>query len=306
MSTNPVSEKIAALAHCYANEEFEKGIAISEELLPHADDHPLIYEIRGMHLARAGRPEEGLQSLEKGFELTPENVSLLDALAHVNHQLKRKSEAIRYGEIALQRKDAMAMENGTVHPLAEGPLPEFTFDAADQHIIAFSLWGNSPRYHIPALENARLSHAFYPGWKLRYYCAKDVDPKLINQLRAEGAQIVLRDPPKNKYEGLFWRFFPVFDAQLKRVLVRDCDSVFTVKERVAVDEWLRSDKHFHIMRDHPLHSELVLAGMWGAVAGMLPPLEQLLSDFGISGAATSHADQLFLRRRLWPTLKQSA
>ena len=43
--------------------------------------------------------------------------------------------------------------------------------------------------------------------------------------------------------------------------VRDADSVVNVREKVAVEEWLASTRHFHLMRDHYDHSELVLAGM---------------------------------------------
>jgi hypothetical protein len=53
--------------------------------------------------------------------------------------------------------------------------------------------------------------------------------------------------------------------------VRDADSVLNLRERLAVDDWLASGRWFHIMRDWWSHTDLVLAGMWGGVAGVLPP-----------------------------------
>ena len=44
---------------------------------------------------------------------------------------------------------------------------------------------------------------------------------------------------------------------------RDLDSRFSEREVSAVDEWLRSDKAFHVMRDHDFHWSQMLAGLWG-------------------------------------------
>ena len=38
------------------------------------------------------------------------------------------------------------------------------------------------------------------------------------------------------------------------MLSRDCDSRLNKREKLAVDELLKSDKNFHIMRDHPWHN----------------------------------------------------
>ena len=46
-------------------------------------------------------------------------------------------------------------------------------------------------------------------------------------------------------------------------IARDLDSRFTDREQAAVVEWLNSNKSFHIMRDHPLHINAILAGTWG-------------------------------------------
>jgi hypothetical protein len=46
-------------------------------------------------------------------------------------------------------------------------------------------------------------------------------------------------------------------------LSRDLDSRFSEREVAAVDEWLKSEETFHVMRDHELHTNEMLAGMWG-------------------------------------------
>ena len=44
---------------------------------------------------------------------------------------------------------------------------------------------------------------------------------------------------------------------------RDLDSRFSNREQVAVDDWLKSDKTIHVMRDHPLHDLSMFGGLWG-------------------------------------------
>ena len=44
---------------------------------------------------------------------------------------------------------------------------------------------------------------------------------------------------------------------------RDLDSLFSLREQAAVEEWLKSDKVLHIMRDHPAQMEVILGGLWG-------------------------------------------
>ena len=41
------------------------------------------------------------------------------------------------------------------------------------------------------------------------------------------------------------------------------DNVFTYREYAAVKDWLKSDKAFHLMSDHPSHGSNIMGGMWG-------------------------------------------
>jgi hypothetical protein len=58
------------------------------------------------------------------------------------------------------------------------------------------------------------------------------------------------------------------------------------------------------MRDHPEHAELIMAGMWGGIAGLLPKLsEQAIQYFESHVAKWRWVDQDFLRDRVWPVIK---
>ena len=49
------------------------------------------------------------------------------------------------------------------------------------------------------------------------------------------------------------------------------------------------------MRDWWTHTDLVLAGMWGGVAGVLPDLRTMFNKYRSRHAETPHWDQWFLR-----------
>ena len=44
---------------------------------------------------------------------------------------------------------------------------------------------------------------------------------------------------------------------------RDLDSRFSDREHEAVEEWLKSDRSVHVMRDHVTHDFTMLGGLWG-------------------------------------------
>ena len=63
-----------------------------------------------------------------------------------------------------------------------------------------------------------------------------------------------------------WRFLPLMDPTVDRLLPRDSDSLITAREVSAVNQWLdNSTSTFHLMRDHFYHCTTdILGGFWGA------------------------------------------
>ena len=129
-------------------------------------------------------------------------------------------------------------------------------------IIAFSLWGDTPMYNVGAIKNANLVQQIYgASWTSRFYLADDVPQETIDELnKVPNTECIMMGSPDDWY-GTFWRFLSVDDSDV--AIFRDTDSRITDREYAAVTEWLMSDKSVHIMRDHPYHSETILAGMWG-------------------------------------------
>jgi tetratricopeptide (TPR) repeat protein len=260
----------------------------------------------GIALSRLQRFGEAIPWLEKALARDKSGANWLDALARCHGKLGQNDAARRCGERALNLKARIA-EAAAAH-LTLPPLPAlplFDADHPQQHVIAYSLWGDKPRYLDGAVRNAQLAPQRYPGWMCRFYCDDSVPVAALERLRRCGAQVVMRPRPAKFYEGLLWRFEVASDPAIRRFLVRDADSLLSAREKAAVDAWLASDRHFHVMRDFYTHTELILAGMWGGVGGILPPVMELLSNYRGTGVPTRNFDQKLLQMCVWPRIRAS-
>jgi hypothetical protein len=163
-------------------------------------------------------------------------------------------------------------------------------------VISFSLWGDNPKYTIGAIRNAELIETIYPGWIGRFYCGESVPKEIVNELKSLNNIEVIEMGEQGDWTGMFWRFYACEDTDI--MLSRDTDSRLSFREKLAVDEWLNSDKDFHIMRDHPYHNTEILGGMWGVRNGVLKNIKQLIQEY-VKGNFWQ-VDQNFLREKIYP------
>ena len=165
-------------------------------------------------------------------------------------------------------------------------------------IISFCLWGNNPKYTKGAIENADIATELYPSWTCRYYVGKSTPPKIVQELtKRKNTEIFIMNEEGN-WSGMFWRFFPASEPDVELMISRDTDSRLSLRERWAVEEWINSDKSFHVMRDHPAHATEILGGMWGAKHGVLRVMSELIHKY--SKGEFWQVDQNFLREKIWP------
>lgn len=231
---------------------------------------------------------------------------LYDVLCHYAGESGDLDKAKFFGAKSLQAKDE---QNQTGLALVDRQRPQFDYLQRNKNIISFSLFGDKPRYTRIAVENAKAAPFVYPGWTCRFYIDNTVPAPIIQQLSALNAQVLQVSPNHSAKgnTGLFWRFLVASDPIVDFFMVRDADSLISVREKVAVDEWISSDKDFHLLRDFYTHSELILAGLWGGVANRIPSIGKAISDFqsaqtdGLAGV--HNHDQLFLRQKIWPAIK---
>lgn len=146
-------------------------------------------------------------------------------------------------------------------------------------VISFSLWGDNPKYTIGAIENAKLAQEIYPGWDCYFFLGSSVTNTIQDRLLSIPNVVLFYKDHPGDWRGMFWRFETSYDLEVDVSIFRDTDSRLSLREKYAVDEWLSSDKTFHIMRDHPYHMFPILGGMWGYKKNNKYDMRNLLTSF---------------------------
>ena len=167
-------------------------------------------------------------------------------------------------------------------------------------IISFSLWGNNPKYTHGAIHNVNLQLRLLPDWKCRFYIDETSVPPSITDELSKKAEIINKG--KGDWRGMFWRFEAAEDADI--MISRDCDSRLSEREVCCLNEWLASDKDFHIIRDHPQHGVPILGGMWGVRNGLLKNIRELLKLW--TPQNRWQTDQEFLAKIVYNRVKEQA
>jgi hypothetical protein len=165
--------------------------------------------------------------------------------------------------------------------------------------LSFSLWGDNPIYNVGAIKNAELWKTIYPDWQMVVYYDDTVPKETINKLNNQDV-LTIDVTEKNLY-GMFWRFFAVDLPNSEYCVFRDTDSRITIREKMAVDEWVNSEKSIHVMRDHPAHGIPygsdrlgILGGMWG-IKSKIIPLADMINKFTKDKNLSYGSDQTFLK-----------
>jgi hypothetical protein len=166
--------------------------------------------------------------------------------------------------------------------------------------LSFSLWGDKPLYNIGAIRNAEIWKTIYPEWDMIVYYDNSVPKETIDSLISLNVTTI--DMTNSGTYGMFWRFFAVSLPNCELAIFRDTDSRISIREKMAVDEWIESKKSLHVMRDHPAHgipygnnSLGILGGMWGIKNGTIPLIDMMQNFFSSGKVMVYGDDQRFLK-----------
>lgn len=168
-------------------------------------------------------------------------------------------------------------------------------------VISFSLFGDSDIYCIGAIENVKLMPKIYENWVARFYVSDDVPNNIIEELKKHGAEVIINEK-NSTYDGLFWRFKPLYDDDVSVWISRDCDSRISDREKACVDEWLLSNKPVHIIRDAINHSYEIMAGMFG-INNDIFKQKYSLPNIILNHSNSLTDDQTILNEKLWPLIQ---
>jgi hypothetical protein len=169
-------------------------------------------------------------------------------------------------------------------------------------IISFSLYNGRKKDVLNAVVNCFLAKEVYPGWTCRFYVDHTTPLEIVQCLKTFDQVEVVEMPHRPDMDGkpdgwkMFWRFLAAADPDVEVMISRDGDSLLSAREKACVDEWIASDKGFHIIRDHCYHSQKVMGGVWGSKKGTVPNMSELIENFLQQGTY----DQGFLAEYVYP------
>lgn len=133
-------------------------------------------------------------------------------------------------------------------------------------VITFSLWGKEPRYTTGAIKNAILAQTFYPDFQCWFYIHKESVPEnIIEDInKLTNTKIIFKTGNLLESKPMCWRFEAIDNPDCELMMPRDTDTRIFIREKLAVNEWLKSGKVLHIMRDHKkYHKHKIFGGMFG-------------------------------------------
>jgi len=174
-------------------------------------------------------------------------------------------------------------------------------------VITFSLWGNNEIYTIGTIKNLELAKIFYPDFECWVYIHVETVPKnIIDEIsNFDNSKIILKSGILPNCKPMMWRFEAIDEPEVEIMMSRDTDTRILLREKLAVDEWLNSNKLFHIMRDHPHHGSLIQGGMFGTKKNNdIQNWKNLILN--LLNTLDKQYDQDFLSETIYPLIKNNS
>lgn len=274
------------------------ALALAEELTRLQPDVARLQKALIATLSNMKRYDETITQAYQYIVRHGEDLTMLDALKVAYFYTGKVEEAVRYGQRALELRDAEACANPPEVAVTEPGGPP-----SGANVISFSLWGSAPFYAYGAMINLVLSRSVYPGWTCRFYVGADVPRACVAYLHDNGADV---RNIEDEYPGvgLFQRFLVMNDRTVGRFLVRDCDARLSAAEAVHVQEWIDSGRPFHVMRDHVMHNELMIGCLWAGRTDCGIDIVDLMRRYFTAGPNAKYGqDQRMLGLTLWPLIR---
>lgn len=121
-------------------------------------------------------------------------------------------------------------------------------------VFSFCLYGTDRNYYDGLLENIKIIKQYYPDYEIFVYkgiCPDGWDLEDVNVIYTK----------RNGAINALYRYLPLEFADVG--FVRDSDSRITERDRWCIDEFLKSEFNYHIIRDHVWHMSKIMAGTFG-------------------------------------------
>jgi protein O-GlcNAc transferase len=135
-------------------------------------------------------------------------------------------------------------------------------------VFSFSLFGTKQIYWRGMIKNIELIHEYFPEWYIYIWIGDGVSEDTILELHQK-KNVVLLPTNQSGLINMSYRFFSIDDPDVEVMCVRDADSRVNQRDKACIEDFVNSNKLFHIIRDHPNHHHPIMGGMWGIKKDLL-------------------------------------
>jgi hypothetical protein len=151
--------------------------------------------------------------------------------------------------------------------------------------------------------------------KCKIQCLRDDKNNLFDNIDVCDVSTIPFDHKKilnlSYIEAPLRKLLPLADDFVDIFINRNMKYCLIEREVAAVNNWLQSNKLFHIMRDHPSHEYGIVSGMWGYFNAHNRTLSQHLVKYVIDKYISEwyysdSTDQNFLDTFIWPIAYKNA
>lgn len=168
--------------------------------------------------------------------------------------------------------------------------------------FSFCVYGpQSAKYHGGMLENLKTIQKHFPDWVVYVYLGNDTISLFVAKL-LRYRQVRLRHVGTTGPILMMHRFLAIDDPDVELMVVRDADSRVHMRDRWAIEEFVKSDKKAHSIRDHPYHFTQILGGLWGLKRGIIPSMGELVRPH-LEELWCFGKDQFFLKEEVFPLVE---
>lgn len=171
-------------------------------------------------------------------------------------------------------------------------------------VFSFSLYGSGRKFTLGMMKNVECIAQRFPDAKVWIYCADDVPRHVVYSLEEKPNVKIINVSRKPHSGNMKDRFLAVDEEDADIVFVRDADSRVYDRDASCIEDFINSNKMFHVIRDHSWgHWHKIMGGMWGMRKGALGSLtmEDLIEEWMLKTEKFGYeADQEFLEREIYP------
>lgn len=130
------------------------------------------------------------------------------------------------------------------------------------NVFAFCIYGNNIKYNKGLIENIEIISKIYPDFQVWIVGGNDVNKEWIDKYTSF-ENVRYHTENLSGGELMTYRFFLLDKDDVDFFFIRDADSRIEERDQWCIDQFLKSGKTLHIIRDHYHHRRLIMGGMWG-------------------------------------------